>query len=209
MKWRVRSTSFVLTAAIVLFQGPWTPDGHYHSGAAINSGTLAPARLGSGSATSSTVLYGDSVWRTPAAGGGPAIVRKTADQSSTSTTFADVTGMTFAVLASTSYRIECDLSYLTAATTTALQIALNGPASPTAMRYTVTTSTSATARHNASQNAYDANTNPASALTTALPVRLVGVVENGVNAGTLALRMRTEITASSVTIQRGSSCVLF
>jgi hypothetical protein len=98
---------------------------------------------------------------------------------------------------------------LTAATTTALQIAINGPASPTAVRYTVDTSTSATAHHNASQNAYDANTNPGSALTTALPVRITGTVENGSNAGTLALRMRTEVNASSVTIQRGSWCAWY
>jgi hypothetical protein len=142
-------------------------------------------------------------------GGGPTVARKSADQASTSTTFADVTGMTFALSANTTYSIECNISYLSAATTTALQIALNGPASPTALRYTVQTATSATATHNASQSAYDTVTNPASALTTALPVRLVGTIENGSNAGTLALRMRTEVSASSVTIQRGSWCALY
>jgi hypothetical protein len=142
-------------------------------------------------------------------GGGPVVARKSADQASTSTTFADVTGLTFSINASTTYSIVCELSYLTAATTTALQIALNGPASPTALRYTVQTATSATAMHNASQSAYDTVTNAASALTTALPVRLTGTVENGPNAGTLALRMRTEVAASSVTIQRGSWCALY
>jgi hypothetical protein len=137
------------------------------------------------------------------------MVRKAADQASTSTGFADVTGMTFSLAANTSYSILCELSYLTAATTTALQVSLNGPASPTAVRFTVTTGTSATATHRASQSAYDAVTNPASALTTALPVRLAGTIENGANAGTLALRMRTEVNASSVTIQRGSFCALF
>lgn len=142
-------------------------------------------------------------------GGGPTITRKAADQSSTSTTFADVAGMTRAVSASTSYSFVCHLSYLSAATTTALQVSINGPASPTAVRFTVETSTSATARHNASQSAYDAVTNPASALTTALPVMVSGSVENGANAGTLALRMRTEVSGSSVTIQRGSYCAWY
>lgn len=154
-------------------------------------------------------LRADWTFQTPPGGGGPTIARKASDQSSTSTTFADVTGLTFAIAASTSYSIICELSYLTAITTTALQISLNGPASPTAVRFTVWTATSATASHNASQSSYDAVTNPANALTTALPVRLTGTVENGSNAGTLALRMRTEVSTSSVTIQRGSWCALF
>lgn len=142
------------------------------------------------------------------AAGSVQIARKTADQSSTSTTFADVTGLTFSMNASTSYSIRCELSYVTAATTTALQIALNGPASPTAMRYTVNTATTATAQHFASQSAYDTNTNPATGGgSTALPVVLAGTVENGTTAGTLALRIRTEVSGSSVTIQRGAFCV--
>jgi hypothetical protein len=36
---------------------------HTHSATEIQSGTLAPARLGSGTATNTTVLHGDSVWR--------------------------------------------------------------------------------------------------------------------------------------------------
>lgn len=142
-------------------------------------------------------------------GGGPLIARKTADQQSTSATFADVTGLTFSISANTAYSLTCELSYLSAAATTALQVSLNGPSSPTAVRFTVQTATSATASHFASQNTYDANTNPANALTTALPVRVTGTVENGANAGTLALRMRTEIAASGVTIQRGSWCALY
>lgn len=176
----------------------------------FSAGTINTARLGSGTANSSTFLRGDQTWATPAGGGGgPTIARKSADQASTSTTFADVTGLTFSINAGTTYSIECNLSYLTAATTTALQVSLNGPAAPTAVRFTVETSTSATARHNASQNAYEANTNPASALTTALPARVAGTIENGANAGILALRMRTEVNASSVTIQRGSFCILY
>ena len=41
---------------------------HVHAGSDITSGTISTARMGSGTANSTTVLYGDNVWR--AAGGG-------------------------------------------------------------------------------------------------------------------------------------------
>ena len=137
------------------------------------------------------------------------ILRVTADRQSTSTSFADVTDLTLSVLASTTYVVTCTLSYTTAVSTTALQLAVNGPASPTALRYAVETSTTATARHNASQSAYDTVVNPATGgAATALPVTLYGTLENGSNAGTLAVRFRTEVNASAVTILRGSYCLV-
>ena len=42
--------------------------GHAHSAADITSGTMATARLGSGTANSGTYLRGDGVWATPAGG---------------------------------------------------------------------------------------------------------------------------------------------
>jgi len=181
---------------------------HTHAAADINSGTIGTARLGSGTADSTTFLRGDQTWAAPSGGGsGPTFTRVTADVSSTdSVNFANVTGLTFSVVTSTNYSFTCEVFYTTSATTNALQLSMNGPASPTALRYSVRTSTTATAMHTASQTAYDTVTNPATAGgSTVLMVRVAGTLENGSNAGTLALRLRSE-TGGAVTVLRGSFC---
>jgi hypothetical protein len=41
----------------------FAPAPHQHAASDINSGTISPARLGSGTASSTTILYGDGTWK--------------------------------------------------------------------------------------------------------------------------------------------------
>lgn len=54
-----------------------TPTAHSHSGADITSGTVATARLGSGTANATTFLRGDQTWAAAGGGGGVTEVRMT------------------------------------------------------------------------------------------------------------------------------------
>lgn len=132
--------------------------------------------------------------------------RLTADQSNSTTAFGDVSGWTWPMAAGQVLIWTCQASYTTAASTTAIQLSVNGPASPTALRYAVTLSTSTTARHQSTQSAYDTVANAGTGHNTGGVVQMWGTVENGANAGTFAVRLRSEIAASAVTLLRGGTC---
>lgn len=138
----------------------------------------------------------------------PTILRVAANVANSTTNFADVTGLTMAVASGQTYRFECNLSYTTAATTTALQLAVNGP-SMTALDYEVVTYTAATALHAAAQTAVDTVTNAATGGgATRLPARVSGSFIPSAN-GTFAVRLRSEVNASAATVMRGGWCAVY
>lgn len=135
------------------------------------------------------------------------IKRKTSDQNNSSnTTLADVTDLSWSIVASGIYVVEFYIFHVSAATSTGLVLALNGPASPDRVRYFVHSPTSATATFHGGATAYDTAIIATGVVSTSVPqgTYMHGYVDNGANAGTLTLRMRSEVSGSNATIQEGS-----
>jgi hypothetical protein len=136
--------------------------------------------------------------------------RTTGNVTSTdATNWADITGLTKSIAASATISFNCSGNYTTAATTTAIHLSVNGPASATNLSYGVWVSIAATGNATdviAGQSAYDTVTNPASATAVTQAWKIFGTLENGSNAGTLAMRVRSEVASSTVTVLRGAFC---
>ena len=133
-----------------------------------------------------------------------------ADRTSTSTTLADITDLSFAVAASKAYAFWCFLVYQTAATTTGININCDGPASPTGILFARYVSTLlAGAGTKRMLRAYQAGTATASVETQDVnfPAIGEGLLRNGSNAGTFALQFASEVGSSQVTIKAGSILV--
>ena len=141
----------------------------------------------------------------------PRIAFLAADLVSTSTSFVDVTGFTFAINANKTYSFEVHLLWSSSATTEGGNISVNGPASPTNLQWWREIWTSATAHTSERQSTYNSGTLLAAGPGTAFwPIHMFGTVENGANAGTLAIRFRAETGgANSVTLRRGSYMKLY
>ena len=140
--------------------------------------------------------------------------KKTGDQSSTSTTNANVTDLSYSVAASTDYNFSCDVIFNTAITTTGIGLAFTTPASPTLISYTAEIPAAGDGVNGNLQGWGTASddavigTGVQTASTNYIG-RIWGTLRNGTNAGTLQLRFRTEIASSNVTIKAGSNCEMW
>lgn len=133
--------------------------------------------------------------------------------SSGNCTFADVTGLSFAVSSGSNYRFHANIVYISAATTTGLGLGINGPASPTLVSYLSQLPVTAGATPLNTNlgagiaTAYDGGgcsaTTPSTA-TTGWAATLDGLVRPSAS-GTATLRFASEVNGSAVTIKAGST----
>lgn len=134
--------------------------------------------------------------------------RKASSESFSSTSFADSTGLTFPVAASTRYGFVFYVYYFTNATTVGIRLAINGPAGATG-RFGVIMSTAA-AGDNVNTGISQGTALDTAILSTAAgpgaspAVAIVsGSMDVAGTSGTLALRHASE-TATATTIEQGS-----
>jgi hypothetical protein len=159
------------------------------------------------SGTDKKVAISDLVAALQAARNLPVHVHRTSDFASTdNVNLADVTNMAFSMLASATYAIEYNIFTVSAATTTGLVLGLNAAAAATYVRYATYTPTSGTATFYGGATAYNTAIVATGTKSTTEPSLVVmrAYVVNGGSDTTLQLRMRTEVSGSAATIQRGS-----
>lgn len=120
--------------------------------------------------------------------------------------YADVPGLSISVVAGTTYAFEFGLLVSAAAATTGHAISVNGPASPTYLRYGWTIPLTATTTNYGGSNIYDHAVTPAASTsaTAANPylTTIKGVIVPSAN-GTFVCRVKPEV-AAVMTVQRGS-----
>jgi hypothetical protein len=134
----------------------------------------------------------------------------TADRTNSTTTYADVTDLGFSVAASTNYEVVCSVVYQTAATTTGIGLALNGPASPGLAAGQFVTNTAATTTGSMTFNAYNGGTATTGVQTASSNTygTFRAYFRNGTTAGTLQLRFKSEVAASNAIVKANSYCTL-
>ena len=174
---------------------------HTHAASDITTGTIATARLGSGTANAGSALRGDQTW-----GAAWTIVKKTVDEQITSDAAlgADAT-LKFALVANTKYRFRFAV-FITSNSVPNFDFRLAGPASPSVVIFDQVIS-SATGSSHTLNSAYHAADQPVGFVSTSdALVVLEGIVHNGGNAGNLEFQWaQTTSNGAATTVRAGSS----
>jgi hypothetical protein len=127
------------------------------------------------------------------------------DESVTTTAFANVSGLSFAVVSGTTYRFEAFILFTTAAGGTGANFSVNGPASPTFLAYHAQFgAASSTAVSTSNRNAYNAGAAGSGADTGGNFAYIRGIVIPSAS-GTFYVSFATEVAASAVTAKAGST----
>ena len=186
-----------------------------------SAGSVANAlTAGTGITFSSGTTYDGSAAITISSTGGggftPTIDRLTTTQQSTTTALADVTQLVEALVANATYRIDCFVTFQSAATTTGLNLGFTSPTGCVCSVEVVVPITSTAAASQlrtifpsaAATNTGNVLGTGVTAINSNHTARISGIITNGANAGNFQVRFATEVNASAITLQTSSVMVL-
>ena len=146
----------------------------------------------------------------------PSIYTTTSSQNSTSTTLANITGLTATLAANTTYRVDCFVTFQSAATTTGMNFGFTSPTGTVCMLEVVVpiTNTAAASQlrtifpNNSSTNTGNVLGTGVSTINSNHTARFSGIIKVGSTGGTFAAQYATEVSASAITIPAGSTMVI-
>lgn len=124
--------------------------------------------------------------------------------------WSDVVGMSFDLLPNKHYTFRFEGAYFAVATTTGLQLAFTGPASPVRFVSKYMIAQAPTSYMPATSSTYDVGVNGTTSPLSSAPLwfEASGQISTGANGGNLQLRFRSEVNGSLVTIAAGSYATL-
>lgn len=181
--------------------GSWNHVGGAGSGTVTNIATTAP--ISGGPITTTGTLSCPTCLTTTSN-----VAMLTSTYTNATTTASNITGLSFAVAASTNYTMTCDLFYQGSATTAGLDATITGPSTPTSVFYSYQASDTLTGIQDSVASAFGAKlVDGTITATTNFSSRVAMGLRNGTNSGTVQVQ-GSATGAGTVTVQAGSFCRL-
>jgi len=141
----------------------------------------------------------------------PQIVRSIEDFTTAVTTLRDVTGLSFELDAYSIYRFDYLISFTSPSLIVGVHFALGGPTSPKWLAALLTVPVSLSAVAYAVHRGYDEG-GPTSGIDMTqarTPAVIEGMIETGVDSGTLKVRFASGLAGTTVRVEAGSSGLLY
>lgn len=177
--------------------------------AGLDVASKVPAvNLGGAGGDASKYLAGDQSWKTMPTGEQENLVVLGVDRSNNTTAFADATGLSFTATATKTYLIEFTIWYTANATTTGINLGVNGSVALGALGGDIVGFTAATTIAGRHFNTYDESGKSFSASLSGTNFATVRCLyKAGASNTTFTLRFAAEsgTTGTSVTIKAGST----
>lgn len=179
--------------------------GHVHAAGDITTGTIATARLGSGTADATTFLRGDQTYAAPPGGGGGETAAVLSADTGRTVLALGESGLSFLAAANTRYAFRAYPLFRTAATTTGIAFQATGPAANffVMQRRIPTSLVAVTVGQARAYNSGVSTTAVDSAGGDNLAI-LEGLLSVAGSAGTFHITYGSEIANSRVSVMAGS-----